>query len=100
MRERKLYCKDTLLFDNVVREPNDRYVMNEIPISLLADKYSDKSSYEALGKSLSEVNVGIETVWQKSVMEEDKSKNWKKENMRRKHKLCPFPLQFLQDSCR
>lgn len=63
---------------------------------LQADKYAEKSSYEALDKSLSEVNTGIETVSQKIVMEEERSKNWKKENLRRKHNYVPFLFNFLK----
>ncbi|EFH50026.1 ubiquitin carboxyl-terminal hydrolase family 1 protein [Arabidopsis lyrata subsp. lyrata] len=64
--------------------------------ALQADKYAEKSSYEALDRSLSEVNIGIETVSQKIVLEEEKSKNWKKENMRRKHNYVPFLFNFLK----
>lgn len=63
---------------------------------LQADKYAEKSSYEALDRSLSEVNTGIETVSQKIVMEEERSKNWKKENLRRKHNYVPFLFNFLK----
>uniref|UniRef100_A0A1J3HX38 Ubiquitin carboxyl-terminal hydrolase n=1 Tax=Noccaea caerulescens TaxID=107243 RepID=A0A1J3HX38_NOCCA len=63
---------------------------------LQADKYAEKSSYEALDRSLSEVNTGIETVSQKIVMEEERSKNWRKENMRRKHNYVPFLFNFLK----
>ncbi|CAM0148588.1 unnamed protein product [Urochloa decumbens] len=106
----------------VIQEHIDRFTQNEIRFSVMAILKNRKEMYIAelkdlqkkrenllhemgdpsarhvpsVEQSLAEVAAQIEAVTEKIIMEEEKVKKWKTENMRRKHNYVPFLFNFLK----
>jgi len=107
----------------VIKEHIDLFSQNEIRFSVMAILKNQKEMYtvelkdlqrkresllQQMGDpsairhvpsvelSLAEVAAQIESVTEKIIMEEEKSKKWKTENLRRKHNYVPFLFNFLK----
>jgi len=107
----------------VIKEHIDLFSQNEIRFSVMAILKNRKEMYTvelkdlqrkresllqqmgdpsairhvpSVEQSLAEVAAQIESVTEKIIMEEEKSKKWKTENLRRKHNYVPFLFNFLK----
>eukprot|EP00959_Pyramimonas_sp_CCMP1952_P420188 8801091-Pyramimonas_sp.AAC.1 len=61
-----------------------------------ADGHDLPSDAGSLNAKLAEVEADIARFRQQIAAEEEKTQNWKQENIRRKHNYIPFLFNFLQ----
>lgn len=104
----------------VIKEHIDLFSQNEIRFSVMAilknrkemftveikelqrkregllQQMGDPNASRHVEQSLAEVAAQIESVTEKIIMEEEKVKKWKAENLRRKHNYVPFLFNFLK----
>ncbi|KAL9671716.1 hypothetical protein QQ045_009287 [Rhodiola kirilowii] len=77
-----------------LRKKRER-ILSQLDI-IRADKFVNEESVAALNQTLSEINSDITAVSEKIVLEEEKFKKWRTENIRRKHNYIPFLFNFLK----